>query len=570
MKTVCKKLLSLMLVAMLLVSAVPFQALAAEVETTAESTETTAAVTETTAATEAVEAAAETTEAAAETEAATEAATEAPAAEGTATQPTVKSVGDTRTVKYVVDGHVFAETTVLIGSKLLYVPTAAQVLEAYADYNGNYNGKQFNGFSIDGFGGFDPYTTNVVDSMVSADGIVYINAKVGNQKSNIILVTNGGTVSNNSYSVTIGEPYGNLPTPTREHYTFKYWYKTVNGSEVPVNGETIVTSNDLLCAKWELNKYTVWFERYDGTQWVGVENYQVSALGTLTTANGFPTEAEIASNYALSGYSIVGWEIGESDSAFTPGVTLVTKEIVVRPRYQGTVTLMANNPNNYTSNSTKSITVEIGEPVPSLPNPGARDGYTFVDWVAADESTVISTKENLSKVSAHPNYYPSLGSTFYARWTESTVVYLYIHTNGNTQTATKIVPYYEAPTSGAFDMSLINMYSIFSEYGKYDDEGDAAYGWYDATQWKNYCAGTAANSATLYYNIKDNNYIEFHIMLVDNGNNSVTNNYNTNSSTADSSNPTTGDYIFMAVIVMAVSAAALALIFFMKKRKASK
>ena len=44
MKTVCKKLLSLMLVAMLLVSAVPFQALAAEVDSTESTPATEAAV----------------------------------------------------------------------------------------------------------------------------------------------------------------------------------------------------------------------------------------------------------------------------------------------------------------------------------------------------------------------------------------------------------------------------------------------------------------------------------------------------------------------------------------------
>ncbi len=136
------------------------------------------------------------------------------------------------------------------------------------------------------------------------------------------------------------------------------------------------------------------------------------------------------------------------------------------------------------------------------------------------------------------------------------------------------MPYYEAPTNGAFDTKLINMYSIFPEYGKYDDVGDAAYGWYDATQWKNYCANTAANAATVFYDIAQNDYIELHIMLVDNGNNTSSNvnnnNYNNNASTADPSNPTTGDMIFAAITVMAASAAGLALMFFLKKRSAAK
>lgn len=482
MKTVCTKLLSLMLVAILLVSAVPFQAFADEVDGTTETTETTAATEAT------VE---ETTEATEET---TEATTEA-------TEAAVAAVSETSGTAVAA-----ASPTGKTYSIILWGPSGS-------DYQ---NGKY--------------------------------------------------------YSVTVGQPYGSLPYPTYAHHTFLYWYYTVDGVEYPVNGNTTVTGNFNLSAKFDANKYTVWFERYDGANWVGVENYTVPALSTMTTANGFPTDAEIASNYALSGYTIVGWEIGETDKAFIPGNTQVTGEIVVRPRYQRTVTLVANNPGNYTSNSYKTMTVEIGERVGTLPDPGARDGYAFVDWVAEDQTTVISTKENLSTTSAHPKYYPSLGTTFYARFAESTVVYLYIHTNGNTQTATKIVPYYEVTSTGAFDTSTINMYSIYSAYGNYDDEGDKSYGWYDKTQWKNYSAGTAATAATVFYNVKENpNYCELHIMLIDNGNNNTTtNNYNTNTSTADSSNPTTGDYIFMAVTVMAVSAAALALIFFLKKRNTSK
>lgn len=566
MKTVSKKLLSLMLVAIMLVSAVPFQAFATEGETTA--IETTAAVETTEAAVSAVaEEAPETTAAAQPEETLNSEVVVTP------TEENVKAVGDTRIVKFLVDGHVFFETSVQIGNKLLVAPSSVQVLEAYADYYGNYNGKQFNGWSIDGFGNFDPITTNIIDTMVASDGIVYINAKIGNQSGTVLLVANGGTCSSYSHTVTIGSAYGALPTPKRDNYTFLYWYKTVNGKEVPVNGETIVTGLEPLSAKWELNKYTVSLQRYDGSNWVTVKDVQVNANTHLAAIGAFPTDEEIKNIYALAGYTIVGWEIGETDVAFN-SLTLVTKNIVARPRYQRSVTLMANNPGDYTSNSTKSVTVEIGEPVPALPNPGAREGYTFVDWVAQDEQTVISTKENLTNVNSHPEYYPNLGTTFHARWTTSQVVYLYIHTNGNTQTAAKIVPYYEAPASGAFDTKLINMYSIFADYGKYDDNVDASYGWYSKTQWKNYCSGTAANAATTFYNVGSNmDYAELHIMLIDNGNGTGTangNNYNNNTSTADPSNPTTGDYIMMAVIVMAVSAAALALIFFMKKRKSSK
>ena len=238
---------------------------------------------------------------------------------------------------------------------------------------------------------------------------------------------------------------------------------------------------------------------------------------------------------------------------------------------------MANNPNDYTSNSVTTMTVEIGEPVGKMPNAGARNGYTFVDWVGQDQVTVISTKDNLSNTATHPDYYPAIhGTTFYARWAESVVVYLYIHTNGNTQTATKIVPYYEAPAAGAFNMNTVNMYSIFPNYGDFDDNVDTYYGWFSKSEWKNYSAGTASNYANnVFYNVGSNaDYQELHIMLINNGKgtssgNVPNNNYNNNVNTADPSNPTTGDNIMIAVTVMALSASALALAFFLKKRKAA-
>ena len=589
MKTVCKKLLSLTLVAMMLVSAVPFQALAAEVETTAALTETAAATEATVAATEATVAA---TEAATEpTAAATEAATEptvaatveaVPAAEPVSV-PVVASVGDYVNVVFTLKDYPQANILTLnnmkIGYKASSIPDGNAVVNSYAQYEGSSKGKIFSHWELSDGTRFDPYNTNITESIVAPGATLYLYAVVGNQTFSISLNANGGTLaSGSSHKVRMDECYNAvspLPSPTRQHYTFLYWYKTVNYQDIPVNGDSIVTDNAALNAKWELNNYNVTFQAYNGSSWVDVKSFSVPALSTLTTANGyFPTDAEINANFGLAEYSIVGWEIGETDKAFTAGTTKVTENMVIRPRYQRTITLMANNPNDYTSNSTKSLTVEIGEPVPTLPNPGARDGYTFVDWVAADQTTVISSKANLSNTAVHPIYTPALGNVFYARWTESTVVYLYIHTNNNTQTATKVVPYYEAPSAGAFDMNLINMYAIFSEYGNYDDSVDAIYGWFEASQWRNYCANTAANAATTYYDIAANGTVEFHIMLINNGgsssnNNVNNNNYNNNISTADPSNPTTGDTVLFAVTVMTISAAALAVLFFLKKRQAA-
>lgn len=590
MKTVCKKLLSLMLVAVLLVSVVPFQAFAAEV-TDAPATETTTATepTETTAAaTEPVaQASAEEETTAPETTAATEAPT---VDQNVAQQPAGNTLGDTGvTVQYVVqvngeDAVVKEYTNQVAGARFPAPPSAAAVLQVYGQYAGTSQGKKFQQWE-DANGGYFDYSKHYIEAANTDGSVVTIYAKVIDASQNIVLITNGGTLSSVYYPVIIGETYGALPTPTRAHYTFQYWYKTVNGVEVPVNGETIVEDTSSLTAKWELNKYVVNYQRF-AVGGADENGWEDSGFGAVVDANSvvsvakgtFPTDAQIQTYFALPGYKIVGWEIGTTDTAFTAGYTRITDNMIVRPRYQRTVTLKAANPVTKVSWSTKSITVEIGEPFgaieKTLPNPGARDSYTFNAWIIGDAGKI--EVKDLSNPASHPLYYDALGTVFEAEFVPAQFVYLHIHTDGNTKTAAKIVPYYLAPANGIFDMTLINMYSIFPSYGDYDDTVDYAHGWFNDAQWERYCTGKSADNAMYYEELVEQveaNGNNFYIMLYNGGTSSSNsssngNSYNNNSSTADKTNPTTGDQIFMAVTVMAMSASALALFFFLKKRKA--
>ena len=62
----------------------------------------------------------------------------------------------------------------------------------------------------------------------------------------------GGTVSPAGKSVTVGEAYGELPTPERSGYRFLGWYPTVY-SETPITAETTVTAtaDHTIYARWE-------------------------------------------------------------------------------------------------------------------------------------------------------------------------------------------------------------------------------------------------------------------------------------------------------------------------------
>ena len=135
MKTVCNKLLSLMLVAVLLVSAVPFQAFATEGETTApvETTVATeAAVVETTAATEAPVEVTEATEAPVETTA----ATEAPAPAEESTQETVNipaeaAIDDTATINYILAGVAKESEAYVAGDHIIKTVPNTKITTAF-------------------------------------------------------------------------------------------------------------------------------------------------------------------------------------------------------------------------------------------------------------------------------------------------------------------------------------------------------------------------------------------------------------------------------------------------------
>lgn len=586
MKAVCKKLFSLMLVAILLVSAVPFQVSAEEtVETVATIAATEPAVVETTEA--AVEAAAEVEE---------EVTT--PAVD--AAVPFTKEVVHVHFQLDSSDGLVSENYQVgsiaksKLGSKV-GTPAGSTALNVLAQAIGSSAGYEFVRWEYETASGRKTFTGSVVlnkDNMIFEDGwdevkeeeiyILNVYAVIKEAAKTISLNANGGTVAKNNHQVEIGQTYdyyGVLPTPTKNNFTFAGWFKD-DGTQV--TNDTVVTDLSKLTAKWNGNKYVVVFEGYDGG-WteVGFGSFTVDANSVLKTAfNNFPTTAQINNLFkapvSADGWTIDGWEYtndnGSTWNTFTEGSTKITGNTIIRPLYKKSITLYACD----TGNTTRKLTVTLGKRYPTLPHPGTRDGFAFVGWYMEPEaSNLVSTKDNLSNIAKHPVVEYDV-EALYAGWDYAKTVYLYIHTNGNTKEHTKLVRYYDVPQSG-FSLTDINLGDIFPNYGKYDDSVDEKYGWYDNAQWKNYCLNKHVNDTTEYVSaeyLETDDVHEFYIMLIDNGANTSTGSangtgYNDNKTTVDKSNPSTGDDIFVAVTVMAVSACAL-LLFFMNKKRFAK
>lgn len=560
MKAVCKKLFSLMLVAILLVSAVPFQASAAETED---------------------DVALETVE---------------------ATVPAEDAAVDPVTPKVQVQFQLGTEPHYQIGETYktrvgkqvpkAEFPSSKAALKAYAKATGSSEGYEFVGWYLD-TGYTIPFDSSIyinqeMDFEFPEKGAKILNvyAKIRAAKQEITLKANGGTVSDTKHTVRVGQTYGKyeeLPTPKRENYTFKYW-ALPDGTKV--TNDTVVETLDSLTAKWSANKYTVSYEAYfdangDKSGWQSMDGtfgpFEVDANDTLKKGYGtIPTQEQkedlfLSKEMEADGWYIDGWMIKGTNRYIEAGVTKVSDDIVIRPSYKKRITLKAND----AGNTTKKFTVTLGERVGVLPNPGLRDGETFQAWYDKT-GALVSNVSNLSNVDKHPAYYPYMGN-LEAEYVPSTVFYLYIYTNGDTDDFVKRVVYYGAPAEGTFKMSDIDLYKIFPNYKNYDDKGDEVDGWFDENQWDRYCLGKPANELEKITLGSEEGYeddiYQFYIMLTDNGNNSSSSSgnnsgsgYNDNHATRDPSNPSTGDEIFVAVTVMALSAAALVLFFLNKKR----
>lgn len=541
-------------------------------------------------------------------------------------------------IYFNVDGSVMKTVAKKVGDDFPGLPSGKDALAFYAKVNENSNGKAFKcwSFEEDGaaisasglkVGGSDHLTED--DHLDSKGNPVSPDAKgnlVGKMEvyavfedvvstTNVKLDPKSGKFApgdSDTIAVSLNTDYPvPFPTPTRSGYVFDGWYVKEDASHserclVDAEGNpsaelTVLSTSARPYAKWKKAGMTVsvkWYD-FDNGDWTaftvnGAAKYDgmaVPADSKLSASTGsFPTDSEI--NWLKSelpdGYTLKGWKFLETGKEFKAGSSAITSananssnEVVIVPKLQRSVWLIAQHPTKNTL-AKQSITVEIGSKIGELPAPASwaedsdeTDGYTFTQWVADD--TVISTREDLKNTSKHPVYYPSLNSNddhssryeyhFDAQWEVAKVVQLYFHVDGKTSTYAKKVSCYDIPASGSFNMHSLNLYKYFPDYSKYDDGVDVAYGWYTDAQWKNYCTGKpAATVCDELWNVSDTKDLqELHIMLIDKGTDS--NKYNNNNKTADRTNPKTGDIIMAAVAILVVSGAALAGIYYLTKKK---
>ena len=148
----------------------------------------------------------------------------------------------------------------------------------------------------------------------------------------------------------------------------------------------------------------------------------------------------------------------------------------------------------------------------------------------------------------------------YMMATNVNVVQLKIYLNGNTKSAAKIVDMIDYAKDGKITLSeATKVVNKYYEQARSDDDMDVD-GLFVKSTWNNGKYDMA--DAEDYIKVDEDDNTIIYVMVRDAK--------KISSGTADSSNPKTGDTIFMAVTVMALSATALAAVYVFNKKRAVK
>lgn len=169
-------------------------------------------------------------------------------------------------------------------------------------------GYKFDGWYTDQDTKFET-TTTVNGKLVGVEVLkdLTLHAKWKGDQYTVTLNVNGGDALSGdpTRSVTYGQPYGELPAPTRTGYTFAGWYTAKGEDGARVEADTIVRAveDHELFAHWTANTYTVTFEPMDG---------QLEGDPTRTVTYGQPYGT--LPKPTRTGYNFAGWFTAKEDS----------------------------------------------------------------------------------------------------------------------------------------------------------------------------------------------------------------------------------------------------------------
>lgn len=191
----------------------------------------------------------------------------------------------------------------------------------------------------------------------------------------------------------------------------------------------------------------------------------------------------------------------------------------------------------------RDVMTNIQEPV--------RWGYKFAGWYWDAEC------KNPIKL----NDQVFMHCTIFAKWEKKDTVkdtMLKVYLNGNGMSAAKIIDMHDYAKDGWITLDEVKT-AVSKYYKAKDSKGMAFYGVYDAANWNTYLRNHLhAGSPAIAVEMFDNTTV---YVMVYNAKDIPTAN-------ADKTNPKTGDMIMMPAAILGVSASALAVLFYLNKKRA--
>ena len=272
----------------------------------------------------------------------------------------------------------------------------------------------------------------------------------GDKKITITFNSNGGTEVEDM-EVDTNQTSLNLPTPTRDGYTFDGWFLDEALTEPFTIGALLTNETLNLYAKWILivTNYTITFNSNGGS----TVNVITQASGTAVTAPTAPTK---------EGFTFGGWY---SDVGLTTAYTFTimpAQNITLYAKWnavivQTTITFETNG-----GGTIASITADVGSSISAPSNP-TKVGHTFAGWYSDSGLTTAFTFTTM----------PASNMTLYAKWTVNPYTITYITNGGspvnpvtydyNASTSAPVVPAKEGHTfAGWYSDSSLTTLHIFT------------------------------------------------------------------------------------------------------------
>lgn len=353
-----------------------------------------------------------------------------------------------------------------------------------------------------------------------------------------------------------------LPTASKSGYTFKGWFVGTTQLE---NGSKL-ESNTTATAKFELITKNIKVKGMKTTQ--SVENAWLitefnatpnqNLLDFLRNNAASAVQSNTPTGYQLktSGGAILWYNYnGSTTLSGQEQVTNAAQEVLVKYEPK-TFTLYFQVDGGKVDPTSKTVTFD--SKVGTLPTP-TRTGDVFLGWF--DANGVQYTSETVYKVNGN--------TTLTARWQSESSVLLRIYLDPNTTTPDRIVDITGKVVGNSVNRTEVE--AIVTKY--YSGSNMKLVGLFSDATWTSYKAGSITEGTPNVTIQEDAKTTNVHV-VVKNATNKPNSSTSTTSTTAatkpaDKDNPKTGDsmLIYAASAVMIVAAAALVVIQVLRKKR---